>query len=308
MRPQSALQGSYRRLKAAQLRRLIALCLQGHQALMVPGARLHKGLLGLRACGLSLLPILLGQRIVLSRLLDQTGTRHQRLKRYDARPHFLSMRCERDFTIVRGQSRCMRDLSSPLLFVPVCATRSVLFQRLGSLLPEQYLRAYRHRSARTRKLYTLSSQRGRIGLQGAHGGLCRIKLNKLRMQRLSNRDCCIGGLRRLCEISLGGLQGLTDCSLVSHAKRHILDAGGSRLLQQRRLRGKPLPRLTLQVGFSDTQTLFDALVQLGAKQRLQNLFPILALASVLVCSMIFVPWQFFGAPTTAPFWLHMSLF
>lgn len=40
----------------------------------------------------------------------------------------------------------------------------------------------------------------------------------------------------------------------------------------------------------------------------QNLFPILALASALVCSMIFVPWQFFGAPTTAPFWLHMSLF
>jgi len=40
----------------------------------------------------------------------------------------------------------------------------------------------------------------------------------------------------------------------------------------------------------------------------QNLIPILSLASVLSLSLIFVPWQFFGAPGSASFWTQMSLF
>jgi hypothetical protein len=40
----------------------------------------------------------------------------------------------------------------------------------------------------------------------------------------------------------------------------------------------------------------------------QNFLPIITLASVLILSMIFVPWQFFGAPTDANFLTHLSLF
>ena len=36
----------------------------------------------------------------------------------------------------------------------------------------------------------------------------------------------------------------------------------------------------------------------------QNIFPIITLASVLILSMIFVPWQFFGAPVSANFLSH----
>lgn len=40
----------------------------------------------------------------------------------------------------------------------------------------------------------------------------------------------------------------------------------------------------------------------------QNLLPIISLASVLALSLIFVPWQFFGAPQTASFWTQIILF
>jgi hypothetical protein len=40
----------------------------------------------------------------------------------------------------------------------------------------------------------------------------------------------------------------------------------------------------------------------------QNLIPVIILASVLVVSMIFVPWQFFGAPKDANFLTHLTLF
>ncbi len=40
----------------------------------------------------------------------------------------------------------------------------------------------------------------------------------------------------------------------------------------------------------------------------QNLLPIISLASVLAVSLIFVPWQFFGAPEAASFWTQIILF
>jgi hypothetical protein len=40
----------------------------------------------------------------------------------------------------------------------------------------------------------------------------------------------------------------------------------------------------------------------------QNLLPILSLALLLVLALIFVPWQFFGAPEHASFWTQMLLF
>ncbi|NBP98451.1 MAG: hypothetical protein EBQ52_02645 [Synechococcaceae bacterium LLD_019] len=39
----------------------------------------------------------------------------------------------------------------------------------------------------------------------------------------------------------------------------------------------------------------------------QNIFPVITLASVLILSMIFVPWQFFGAPASANFLSHLKL-
>ncbi len=40
----------------------------------------------------------------------------------------------------------------------------------------------------------------------------------------------------------------------------------------------------------------------------QNMFPVITLVSVLVLSMLFVPWQFFGAPASANFLSHLNLF
>ena len=40
----------------------------------------------------------------------------------------------------------------------------------------------------------------------------------------------------------------------------------------------------------------------------QNLFPVITLATVLIVSMIFVPWQFFGAPESSNFLRHLSLY
>ena len=39
----------------------------------------------------------------------------------------------------------------------------------------------------------------------------------------------------------------------------------------------------------------------------QNIFPVIVLFSVLVFSMIFVPWEFFGAPTSGGLLSHLHL-
>lgn len=40
----------------------------------------------------------------------------------------------------------------------------------------------------------------------------------------------------------------------------------------------------------------------------QNLFPVITLFSVLIASLIFVPWEFFGAPTSGNLLSHLHLF
>ena len=40
----------------------------------------------------------------------------------------------------------------------------------------------------------------------------------------------------------------------------------------------------------------------------QNLFPVITLCSILLLSMIYIPWQFFGAPESSNFLGHLDLF